>query len=213
VALDKPLAFRPGTQFLYSGTVTYNILRQIIEKTSQQSFSVLTKNLFKQAKMSHSLLPIDYRSGQLAEVYKDEGSQEFVKQKIDLATLTNEMAGAAIIATAQDLLNWNISLHQGKILQKAQYQLIANKNIDRVHAIWGTIGYSYGMQVEQNEGITELGHSGYFECYNGINYYCPATKTSLIVLANTDRFTDLKYTFDFAVKIRNIVRKQLLKDL
>lgn len=53
VSLDKPLAFPAGTQYEYS-QIGYQLLADIVERTSKESFAILSAELFKRCGMEHS---------------------------------------------------------------------------------------------------------------------------------------------------------------
>jgi D-alanyl-D-alanine carboxypeptidase len=207
VALDKPLAFTPGTRFLYSPYLAYHLLSRVIETTSGKSFDALIEDLFRLARMKNSAYPFGTTDKNQASGYLKGADGQPEKVDMDYKTIRPMVPGGALISTPLDLLRWNDQLHGGKLLSAQSYELMISHQITREHSIWGTTGYGYGIQVNRDNGITELGHSGYCEGFNNINFYYPDSKTSLIILSNTDWYPeDISKTFELHKQIRAIFR-------
>ena len=102
------------------------------------------------------------------------------------------------ISTAEDLVKWNNQLHKGNLLKPATYKLMTtpHENAVRMHPIFGRIVYGYGLAVSEAEPM-KLGHSGQLIGFSSINFYYPATATSVIVLNNVQLIPgDIKKSFD-----------------
>jgi CubicO group peptidase (beta-lactamase class C family) len=210
VALDQPLAFIPGEKFSYSPVITYQLLGNIISKTSGKKYDELAMSLFSKCKMKNSVTAGLYKKGALVKIYCEyEGKLK--KQSIDLTELGSIAPGAGIISTAQDLKLWNDNLHNGILISNHSYELMTKGSAIRNHPVLGVVDYGYGIQMTNNS-LLEIGHAGYFEGINSINYYFPNNKTSVIVLSNCDLHPeDINKTFYVLVKIKEIVREELLK--
>ena len=207
VSLDKPLAFAPGTQFQYSPYLAYHLLSRVIETTSGKSYDVLVEDLFRICKMKHSAYPYGTTRKNQAAGYSKNADGKPEKNTLDYKTIRPIVAGGALVSTPLDLVQWNEQLHGGKLLSPASYERMTSHQITRDHSIWGITGYGYGIQTNRNDGIAELGHSGYCEGFNSINFYYPETQTSLIILSNTDWYPeDIVRTFVPHRQIRAILR-------
>jgi CubicO group peptidase (beta-lactamase class C family) len=135
VGLDKPLAFRPGREFSYSPSFTYQLLGQIIENTSGKSYMLLAKELFSQCHMKNTTTPAAYKSGHLVSSYLVENGQ-LKKKNLKLSDLETSTPGAGIISTAEDLIIWNECLHTGKLLSADSYRRMITSSAIRKHPIW-----------------------------------------------------------------------------
>lgn len=187
VATDKPLTHRPGTKFVYSPTFTYGLLARIIEKTSGKSYDDLAADLFVRCGMKHSTTPARYSGQRLSQPCLRYPDGHYQAEKLDLQSFRPLAAGGAVISTAEDLLRWNTHLHGGKLLSADAYRKMTTPSSERDHTIWGKVGYGYGIQIGQKG---DLGHSGYLDAYNSINFYYPSTGKSLILLSNVDASPD-----------------------
>jgi CubicO group peptidase (beta-lactamase class C family) len=208
VELDKPLEFPPGTKFSYSPVLVYHLLGRVVEKTSGKTYAALAKELFKKCKMNETSVPALYKDGKLAKSYIQGEDMVLKPQELKQDELLKVTEGAAIITTASDLALWNTNLHGGKLLKKASYEKMITSTSQRDHFLWGMVGYGYGIQINDKEGLFELSHSGYYNGFNSINFYYPKTGTSVIVICNIDWYDS---NFYYPIKIREIVRSILLK--
>lgn len=207
-ALDKPLAFRPGSRFAY-GFISFDLLSRIVEKTSGQSFPDLCAALFKQCGMQYSFHPREKAYKHLAQGYTlgKDGQPQVEESILDVYA-----AAGGLISSADDLVKWNNCLHGGKLLSDSTYRLMitAKENAFREHLTLGTIDYGYGITIPRQSGSRELAVTGVAPGFISMNVYFPDTKTSVIVLENIARdMVDLKNSFYYHDQILRIVQKSL----
>lgn len=203
-ALDKPLNFKPGSRFEYS-QVGYELLGQIVEKTSGKSFETLTRELFDLCDMSASTHPADKtRNKRLKGWTRQKDGSLKEDERVLLFPYT---PAGLLVSTAPDLIKWNENLHHGKLLSDNTYREMISSSTTRNHPKWGEVEYCYGLQRSTNEGVLEIGHSGQLSGYVAINFYYPESKTSVVVLENFD--SDDEHDFYFESEIRKIVMKSL----
>lgn len=206
--LKKSLEFKPGTDFYYSN-VGYNLLGEIVEKTSKKSYDELVLELFKEANMLNSTTANLYTTGNLVCGYDGK----LGKKVLEIQNLTQHLSSSkigtpagGIISTAKDLILWNEFLHQGKALNKKFYDLMIKPSSQRDHPIWGKVNYGYGIQASK-EYPFEYFHSGYIRGFPSLNLYFPETQTSIIILENIAYDAmDFDFIFDIQVQLRNLYR-------
>ena len=200
---DKPLKFKPSTDFSYSN-IGYELLAKIAENITSKSYATLTNEIFKISKMKHSMSPKLNQHKSLANSYIEDSTGEI--KLVEGLLIDLGIPSGGMISTAGDLLLWNKNLHGGKLLSKKSYNLMTTASSSREHFIFGKVDYGYGLQIDSKGKTLEIGHSGYATGFASLNFYYPATKTSLIVLENiawdADNFKD---TFKHHVDIRTIV--------
>jgi len=209
--LNKPLAFPAGTQYMYS-QLGYELLGQIAEKSSGQSFASLAEKLFSDCNMKQSFHPDMHVYKNLAKGYSEYTAGKLTVEP-EHVSLENYAAAGGFISTAADLELWNTMLHHGKLLKDSTYQLMItkHKNAVRDHPIFGTTHYGYGITVDYTNNLIQLAQTGFAPGFASMNFYFPETKTSVIVLENTAwDLDDLKKTFYDHVQIKKIIRKNLL---
>lgn len=203
--LNKPLLFKPGTQFLYS-QLGYHLLGSILEETSKKSFATLSSELFKKYGMIHTFHPAWKSQHKLIKGYtiSAEGKPNYSDGSLD-----NFPAAGSFISTAGDLLIWNKALHEGKILNDSIYKkmIAPQENAVRDHPFFGKTDYGYGITTGINEGLLQLGQTGFATGFVCMNFYFPQSKTSIIVLENMvyDEI-DLKKAFYHHREILRLVR-------
>lgn len=200
---DKTLKFKPSSDFSYSN-VGYELLAKIAENVTKKSYATLTNEIFKICGMKHSMSPKFNQHKSLVNSYVEDSTGKIKLVGGLLVDLGIPSGG--MISTAGDLLLWNKNLHGGKLLSKKSYDMMTAASSHRDHFIFGKVDYGYGLQIDPKGKTLEIGHSGYATGFASLNFYYPATKTSLIVLENIAWDADnLKETFKHHVDIRAIV--------
>jgi CubicO group peptidase (beta-lactamase class C family) len=210
VSEDKPLAFRPGTQFLYSGILGYRLLARIAEKASRKTYPELAAALFNRCGLRNTTIPARYRKGGLVGSFTEAPSGELKPQQYAMKDLEPPTPAGGVISTATDLARWNECLHGGKLLEASTYKLMTTVYAARPHARWGEVGYGYGLQVDHEGGVLEYSHSGTLAGFIATNLYYPASGTSIVVLENVAwDFNDQLRMFYFHDQIRRLFRSLL----
>ncbi|MET7001591.1 serine hydrolase domain-containing protein [Chitinophaga defluvii] len=206
--MELPLQNRPGRVFAYTN-IAYELLAQILESVTHQSYAALATKLFDKCGMRNTTVPTASRAIRtLATGYMEEEDHTLTPTGSDLLTLLKAPSGG-MISTAADLQRWNICLHQGKILKDATYRQMITPSSER-DSRWGRLSYGYGVQVDELDDIREISHNGYVPGFISTNIYFPEKKLSLIVLENTSWLpADMSYTFFIEDKIRELLRAQI----
>lgn len=122
------------------------------------------------------------------------------------------LGGAGVVSTAGDLVRWNELLHGGKLLADSSYQQMTHIWQHTQHTVYGSMGTGYGIVVADNR--QEMGHTGYMPQMGLtlVNFYYPATRTSLIVMENVAyRETDIPRAYFFERNIREILLPTVIK--
>lgn len=206
---DEPLAFRPGTQFLYSGIVGYRLLARIVEKASGKTYPELAAALFNGCRMRNTTIAALYRKGTLAGSFTEAPGGQLKPQQYRMKDLEPPTPAGGVISTVGDMAQWNECLHGGKLLRESTYKLMTTVYAVRPHARWGEVGYGYGLQVDKAGGVVEYSHSGTLAGFIGTNLYYPASGTSIVVLENVAwDFNDQVRMFYFHDQIRQLFRNQ-----
>lgn len=208
--LDKPAAFKAGTQYSYS-QIGYDLLAKIIERTSGKSFVELSMCLFKKCGMKNTFHPDIKKYNNLVKGYteNENGIIEF-----ETETFQNYAAAGSFISTAEDLNIWNNFFYGGKLLKRKTMKMVETKQTGAVrnHPIFGVTEYGYGITIDTKENILQLGQTGFAPGFISMNFYFPNTKTSVILLENVAYDTDdLKKTFFYHTEILKIIRNEIKK--
>lgn len=208
-SLDKPLAFKPGSQYAYS-QIGYDLLARITEKTSGKSFAVQSAELFRKCKMYNTFHPDTKGYQNLVAGYTEDENGSLIPET---RTFQNFVAAGSFISTAQDLVTWNECLHEGKLLSASTYKLMVTKQKDAVrnHPIFGVVEYGYGITVDSHDEVLQLGQTGFGPGFISMNFYYPKTKTSIIALDNVvwDE-NNLKSAFQYHSELLKMIRESKL---
>lgn len=206
VWFDTPQAFLPGTKYAYSN-FGYSLLKSVLEHTTGKPYTELAAALFKKSGMPHSGI-----TGRIPAV---KGYQETASGSLEACTDTIpdwHYAGAGVVSTARDLVRWNELLYGGKLLKDSSYQLMTHVWEHRQHTVYGSIGTGYGIVISDDK--QEMGHTGYMPelGFTLINFYYPATRTSLVVMENVGYSEkNIPRAYFFEKSIREILLPTVIK--
>jgi D-alanyl-D-alanine carboxypeptidase len=209
--LSLSLKFKPGTQFSYSQS-GYDLLSKIIEKTSGRSFSDLSTILFEKCNMKNTFHPSLHKHKNLVKAYNDEANGMLTLIPENEIFNNAPVAAGGFISTAGDMVAWNTCLHHGKLLKQSTYKMMTSKQkgATRQHPIFGLTNYGYGITVENQNNILQLGQTGFAPGFISMNFYFPETKTSVVVLENIAYdLNDIKRTFYYHVQILDLMKGYL----
>ena len=182
---NVPAMFAPGTNMFYSNT-NYVLLGMVIEKVTGKSIAenfqqrLLTPLAMNQTSIpgTSTELPAPFLSG-ISTQADPEGT---IKNATNWNPSLAFTAGEAI-STIDDLHKWAVALGTGEGILKAQTQEM------RVASLKSNVGmntpdYSYGMGLVNLGGW--LGHTGEIPGYNTIINYKPDSRTTVVVMVNSD---------------------------
>lgn len=200
LAIDKPILFKPGTDFKY-GNISNILLGEIIEYSSKRRYSELANELFKNLKMKNTFA---YSKEKMKKVVSGHFSKENLFTVVNSTQINEESIPAdGIISTVKDLAIWNNNLHKGKIVKPETYKLMISSTVFSQHNVFGKekVGYGYGIRICENEKNKYIGHTGLGDGFASMNLYFPKKKLSLIVLENQmNAKNELSYYFETEIK-------------
>ncbi|AZB09761.1 class A beta-lactamase-related serine hydrolase [Chryseobacterium sp. G0162] len=178
------LMFKSGTDFYYSND-GFNALGKIVETVSGKSYDDNALELFKKAGMTQSSTGDIFKGSDFASAYLGNTNkfQEVPNMPKRLGGKEIGTPAGGILSTIQDLHTWNNALYGGKILKPETLKLFMAKSAERRHAIFGKMGYAYGIMLNIGKPNSYF-HSGYVKGSPSLNIYYPETKTSVIILSN-----------------------------
>jgi CubicO group peptidase (beta-lactamase class C family) len=170
---DKPLNFQPGEKYGYSNS-GYVLLGYLIEQISGKNYGkFLSENIFTPLRMRDS----GYSSNsnpipRLASGYSP-GKNGLVSA--DVVSPSVLFSSGGIYSTTEDLLRWEESLFEGKLLSAASLQKMTTPFKS---------DYALGLGVMTINGHKTIGHAGNVEGFStALNYY-PDDKLIIVVLGN-----------------------------
>ena len=205
--LDAPLEFTPGTQFHYS-QLGYELLAQILEKVTGERFKNLSTELFDQYGLKNTFHPENTAYKHLVKGYEENESGTL---EITENSLYNYAAAGSFISNATDLSKWNQLLYSEKLVKKETLELMRTKYATRIHPIFETVAYGYGLLFNAGEQDIQIGALGYAPGFVSACYYYPQTNMNLVILQNTaNDLDDFKKTFIVHTEIMELIRNECL---
>jgi CubicO group peptidase (beta-lactamase class C family) len=123
-------------------------LGKIVEAVSGKSYDDNALELFKKAGMTQSSTGNTFKGNNFASAYLGN-SNKFEEVPNMPKRLSGKEIGSRrrILSTIQDLHTWNNALYGGKILKPETLKLFMAKSAERHHAIFGKMGYAYGIML------------------------------------------------------------------
>jgi CubicO group peptidase (beta-lactamase class C family) len=212
VALNEPLAFVPGTQFQYS-QLGFELLANILESVTHQSFETLSNELFKKCNMMSSTHPFTKQLYMnVVKGYASVNTTSKLKPVSIEKSTENYAAAGCFVSNADDLVKWNQLLYGGKLLSDSAFKLMISiyPNAVRNHPLFGPTTYGYGTTITQKDGLLQIGQTGFAPGFISMNFYFPESKVSVIVLSNFAHDTEhLSNTFYYHLRILDLARNYI----
>ena len=208
--IDKPLLFKPGTDFKY-GNTTYAMLGKIIEKVTGKKYVEVANELFKELQMKNTFCFETGKKQNRVQGYWNS-KNKFTLEENPVTDLDN-IPAAGIISNVKDLNIWDEKLHKGKVLKPETYKLMTTYSITAQHNAFGKekIGYGYGVRISDKTPIKYIGHTGGGGGFLSFKVYFPEKDVDVVVLENQYN-EDNNLVYDTEIKIKEIImNSNLLK--
>ncbi len=177
----RPLDFEPGTRWSYSNT-GFLILGRVLEKVSGQPMETfLTQWIFTPLGMHHTRYQPASRTADMARGYTSFALADPMPAMPEAAGWAG--SAGAIWSTPSDLLTWDLALMGGKVLSEDSYRTLTTP----AHLADGrSTGYGCGEGVQDRGEAVVLSHGGAVSGFVARNTVLPATRSAVVLLANTD---------------------------
>ncbi|MEP6491205.1 MAG: serine hydrolase domain-containing protein [bacterium] len=177
----RPLDFEPRSRYSYSNT-GFLILGRVIEKVSGQSFGAfLGKRIFSPLNLTRTAYDPATMTGDMAKGYTSFGLASPVPAEPEGRGWAG--TAGAIWSTPSDLLTWDVALVEHKLISEASYHTMttAQRLTDGRSS-----GYGCGEGVNDRGQVVVLSHGGAVSGFVAQNTVIPATRSAVVLLANTD---------------------------
>lgn len=185
LVVDKPLDFKPGSQWQYSNT-GYILLGMIIEKTSGQPYAdFLKRNIFSPLGMANS------GYDQAIPILKERASGYQIKDgklvNADFIDMSVPYAAGGIYSTVEDMYRWNEALAQeGKLLSASSLKQMFTEYPE---AVYQGQHYGYGVVINRQKfGKLLYYHGGGVEGFSSVIQRYQADGVCIVVLSNLDSY-------------------------
>jgi D-alanyl-D-alanine carboxypeptidase len=178
---ERPLDFEPGTRWSYSNT-GFLILGQVVEKVSGHPFGeFLAQRFFTPLGMSHTRFAPAQGGERMATGYTSFALGAPIPATPEGAGWAG--AAGAIWSTPSDLLAWDLSLLQHKVLSEDSYRTLTTP---RRLTDGRSSGYGCGEFVNDRGDAVVISHGGAVSGFLAQNTMIPATRSAVVLLTNSD---------------------------
>ncbi|MCL1141332.1 serine hydrolase domain-containing protein [Shewanella gaetbuli] len=204
---DPQLQFPAGSQFSYSN-YGYHLLGKILAKINNKPYEELVSEFAQQQQLALSANTGSTaqlaQQGKLVQGYNEQDRQ---RQLSELDIDTGMLAFGALQADAKSINKLQHLLHSQKLFTPALYQKMTTAYGTRNHR-WGPTGYGFGLQINNQQQLTEYSHSGYIQGYISTMIYYPKQQLSVVILENTSwELDDMSRVFGLHDEIRTRIRE------
>ncbi|HEX7612447.1 MAG TPA: serine hydrolase [Candidatus Limnocylindrales bacterium] len=185
--------FAPGKGYRYSNT-DYILLGAAIEQATGEPIAALVRSEFLEPLgLSHTFLQTEEEApGAKAHGYFKPASAPVDQSAGTMLPFTAEATvvgpAGAYVSTATDLARWGDALYNGNVLDQAT--LAAMTDISQTQGFKApfTPHWVYGLGLEETTiaGQTAWGHRGYLDGFWSAMWYLPASRVTIVVIANAE---------------------------
>lgn len=172
---NEPYEFSPGKKYNYNNS-GYYLLGYIIEKVSGQSYSnYISQHLNSKASLTNTSVDVvdeilPKRASGYMKDFRGWKNAQYISMEFPYSA-------GAIVSTVEDLHQWNMALHKGKILSNDMYKKMTTPYLEN---------YGYGLRIDSVDNHRRIGHSGGIPGFLSHNDYYPEQEIEVIVLSNNN---------------------------
>lgn len=187
---DEPLAFEPGTRFVYCNT-GYYLLGMIIETVSGRDYcEYLREEFIEPLGLAHT------RCDSNSEIIKGRAQGYAVAGKElqndrGFATSTPFAAGM-LLASARDLVVWAEALAAGKVVSPESFKQMAT-----AHALadGGPNDYGFGLVIDSLDGHARIYHGGGIFGFNAMLVHFPDDGLTIAAMSNSQAVSAIRVAY------------------
>jgi D-alanyl-D-alanine carboxypeptidase len=177
----RPLDFDPGTRWSYSNT-NFLILGRVVEMAGGEPFgSFLSQRIFTPVGMTHTQFDPAEHTPAMATGYTTFAlGAPFPAQPEGRGWAGS---AGAIWSTPSDMLAWDMALIGGKVLSDDSYRTLTTP---RQLKDGRSTGYGCGDGIREEGPAVVFRHGGAVSGFVAENIVVPATRSAIVLMANTD---------------------------
>lgn len=183
-AFRHPVLFEPGQKFYYSNTNLILLGLLVEQKSGQHLGDYIRQHVLDPAGMKNTFFPT---GGQFptphAQGYTDQTANGQVAETAGWNPSWGWAAGA-MNSTLGDLRIWARTVATGELPDGNRMISVATQKQRLITPATPIPGAGYGLGIFDVQGW--IGHNGSLPGYETLTVYLPATRTTLVVLLNTD---------------------------
>lgn len=190
-----PVDFAPGQGWAYNNS-GYVLVGAVIEALTQQPWHAQVARMLQPLGLHRTVWDDAQRvipgmasgygqrrpsqDGTPAAPADGAGPRPLVK-RADLVSMTQPHAAGALLSTVDELWQWNLALHGGRVVSPATYERMVTPQ-----GAAQKEGYGFGLRRDVLHGQPALLHAGAVHGYKAVLIWLPGPALTVAVLHNAD---------------------------
>jgi CubicO group peptidase (beta-lactamase class C family) len=177
-----PLAFEPGTAFLYS-SLGYTVLGCVLEGATHESFPDLIRDrIFKPVKMDDSTVD-DVRAiiQRRARGYSRTSNGNL--QNASTVDTSDRFSGGGLLSTADDLIEFALAIESGNLLRPETLKIMWTA---QTTSDGKSTGYGLGCGILSDHGDLAVAHSGDQQGASAQLFLIPSRRFAVAIMTNLE---------------------------
>ncbi|MDH4065400.1 MAG: beta-lactamase family protein [Acidobacteriota bacterium] len=178
---SRPLDFEPGSRYSYSNT-GYLLLGHVAEVAGREPFAqALERRLLKPFGLAHTRFEPTRGEPGLADGYTPMGLGKVLPAVPEGRGWIDAAGG--LWSTPSDLMTWDLALMDGKVLSSSSWKTMTTP---RTLTDGRSSAYGCGQSIRDRGAVLVLAHSGGVSGFGARNAFIPASRSAVVVMANSD---------------------------
>lgn len=178
---DEPFEFEPGARFAYCNS-GYYLLGMVVERVSGQDYATHVRTVFSEP-LGLGRLRYDSNSDVIPNRAQGYRLVDGQLANDGLIGMSQPGAAGALIASARELVLWQLALVSGRVVSPAAYEEMTTPFL---LSDFSETRYGMGLGVEQEGGRRRIGHGGGINGFNSQLQHYPDAGLSVAVLSNSE---------------------------
>ncbi|MEO6734392.1 MAG: serine hydrolase [Ferruginibacter sp.] len=179
---NDPYDFNPGEKMLYNNS-GYFLLGYIIGKVSGKPYEAYLKETFFDP-LGMKNTGVHYAAIKLEHEAKGYSKNKELYEPAKNWDMSWAGGAGAIYSTVDDLLKWNIALHNGKVLNEQSWKAATTPAVLK-NGEPPAMKYGYGLIFNNFRGVDIISHSGGLHGFLTQLAYYPKEKMTVVMFVNT----------------------------
>jgi D-alanyl-D-alanine carboxypeptidase len=190
-----PVDFAPGEGWAYNNS-GYVLVGAVIESITQQPWHAQVARMLQPLGLHRTVwddaqrvipgMASGYgqrpppRDGAPGAPDGGQGQRPRVK-RAEMVSMTQPHAAGALLSTVDELWQWNLALHGGRVLSPTTYERVVTPE-----GLAQKEGYGFGLRRDMLHGQPALLHAGAVHGYKAVLIWLPGPALTVAVLHNAD---------------------------
>lgn len=175
----QPVDFAPGTAWAYNNS-GYVLVGAVIEAIAQKPWHAQVVAMLQPLGLKRT--GYDDPERVIPGLASGYSSGKAGIERAGILSMTQPHAAGALLSTVDELWQWNLALHRGRVLKPETYARMSTAEGEPAQKA----RYGYGIGPGMLRGQKMLQHAGGIHGYKSMLIWMPEQQLSVVVLNNSD---------------------------